>query len=82
MKIAKRRTLDEISADDWRKFAEDIEMRPPYVKRRVSEIAQAILEKVGTSLEALALPEDRARLATSYANTIKSRASSVLEALK
>jgi serine/threonine-protein kinase HipA len=82
MKIAKRRTLDEISADDWSKFAEDIEMRPPYVKRRVSEIAQAILEKVGTSLEALALPEDRARLATSYANTLKSRASSVLEALK
>ncbi len=82
MKIAKRRTLDEISADDWSKFAEDIEMRPPYVKRRVGEIAQAILEKVGTSLEALALPEDRARLATSYANTVKSRASSVLEALK
>jgi len=82
MKIAKRRTLDEISADDWSKFAGDIEMRPPYVKQRVGEIAQAILEKVGTSLEALALPEDRARLATSYANTLKSRASSVLEALK
>ena len=82
MKIAKRRTLDEIGAADWSKFASEIEMRPPYVKRRVGEIAQAILDKVETSLQALALPEDRARFAMGYANTIKMRASNVLETLK
>ena len=82
MKIAKRRTLDEIGAADWSKFADEIEMRPPYVKRRVGEIAQAILDKVETSLEALALPEDRARFAMGYASTIKMRASNVLETLK
>ena len=82
MKIAKRRTLDEIGAADWSKFADEIEMRPPYVKRRVGEIAQAIFDKVETSLEALALPEDRARFAMDYANTIKMRTSNVLETLK
>ena len=82
MKIAKRRTLDEIGAADWSKFASEIEMRPPYVKRRVGEIAQAILDKVETSLQALALPEDRVRFAIGYANTIKMRASNVLETLK
>lgn len=82
MKIAKRRTLDEIGAADWSKFAEEIEMRPPYVRRRASEIAQAILGKVQTSLEALALPKNRAPFAMGYANTLKSRASSVLDALK
>ena len=82
MKIAKRRTLSEIGAADWSKFSDEIGMRPPYVKRRVSEIAQAILDKVETSLQALALPEDRARFAMGYASTIKTRASNVLETLK
>ena len=82
MKIAKRRTLNEIGAADWSKFAEDIEMRPPYVMRRVSKIAQAVLDHLGTSLAALALPEHRNRIVTHYANTLKSRASSVLKSLK
>lgn len=82
MKVAKRRTLDEISAADWSKFADEIEMRPPYVRRRVGEIAEVIAGSLDKSLSSLSLPEDRNALARGYAETIRARASSVLESLK
>jgi len=79
MKIAKRRTLEEVFPEDWNKFASEIEMRPPYVRRRVSEIAQAIAETVDAALASLALPQKRNALAKTYADMIKARTSSVLD---
>lgn len=81
MKIAKRRTLEDITATDWAKFASEIEMRPPYVRRRVGEMAQTIVESIDTVLASLALPKDRNILAKIYADMIRDRASSVLETL-
>lgn len=73
MKIAKRRTLEDINAADWSKFAEDIGMRAPFVKRRVKEIAEAISSNLESTLVSLELVDDRLKIAKSYADTIKGR---------
>jgi len=77
MKIAKRRTLDEIYPADWSKFAEDIGMRPPFVRKRVQDIAAAITMKIDSTIQDLALPDDRRAFAQAYGNAIKQRAISV-----
>lgn len=43
MKIARRATIEEFRADTWNKFAADIGMAPPFVTRRVKEIAAAMI---------------------------------------
>lgn len=59
MKIGGRRTLEEIYPADLDKFAKDIEIRAPFVRRRIREIAEAIIEESGSVVSTLALPSDR-----------------------
>lgn len=79
MKIAKRRTLEEIYPADWSNFAEDIGMRAPFVRRRVEEIATAILGSLDKALNDLGLPLDRHGIATNYSSMIQKRASFTAE---
>jgi serine/threonine-protein kinase HipA len=79
MKVAKRRTLEEIHSADWSKFAEDIDMRPPFVRRRVKEIAAAVLGSLDKVLNDLDLPPDRHGIATNYTSMIQKRASFTAE---
>ena len=46
MKIAKRATLEEIGAATWPAFAEDIGLAAPFVRRRVRELADAVVAQV------------------------------------
>lgn len=39
MRVGKRSTLDDFRPDTWDQFAESIGIRPPYVRRRVAEVA-------------------------------------------
>ncbi len=81
MKVAKRRTLEEIHHADWSKFAEDIGMRAPFVRRRVSERAVAISDKLESALDALDLTQDRYEIAAGYFEAIQARAKYVLASL-
>ncbi len=78
MKVAKRRTLEEIHPADWSKFAEDIGMRPPFVRRRVKEIAVAISDNLESALNTLDLTQDRYEIAAGYLKAIQARAKYVL----
>ena len=44
MRIARRATLEEIGAATWPAFAEDIGLAGPFVRRRVKEIAEAVID--------------------------------------
>lgn len=81
MKIAKRRTLDEIYPAEWSKFAEDIGMSPPFVRKRVQDIASAITVKMDSTVQDLALANDRRAFAQAYGNAIKERAGMVQDSL-
>jgi serine/threonine-protein kinase HipA len=79
MKIARRATLEEIGQTTWTAFAEDIGLNDRFVRRRVAELAEAVLA------QAPSLPDD-ARLAAlhvpalrDYAATIARRAERVAQ---
>ncbi|MEZ5933781.1 MAG: type II toxin-antitoxin system HipA family toxin [Alphaproteobacteria bacterium] len=44
MKIARRGTLADLKPGDWDSFAKDAGLAPPFVRRRVTELADAALE--------------------------------------
>lgn len=81
MKIGGRRTLEEIYPADFDRFARDIEFRAPYIRKRVKEIAVAVLDKSDAALLGLAFSPARFAIASSYAATIKARADAVLKML-
>lgn len=74
MKIGNKSTLDELYGADWINFAEDISMRAPFVRRRVSQIAHAIIASAETALDDLDLSDDRRQIAKSYKDRIEMRA--------
>ena len=45
MKIAKRATLEEVGAATWPAFAEDVGLARPFVQRRVTELADAVVAR-------------------------------------
>jgi serine/threonine-protein kinase HipA len=45
MTIAKRETLDEIGPATWPAFAKEIGLAAPFVRRRVGELAEAVVER-------------------------------------
>jgi len=81
MKMGGCRTLEEIYPADLDKFAEDIEIRAPFVRRRMGEIAEAIIEKSGSVVSTLELPPARDTLMNSICDTVTGRAKSLLERL-
>ena len=44
MKIARRGTLADLKPGDWDSFAKEVGLAPPFVRRRVTELADAALE--------------------------------------
>lgn len=82
MKIGGRRTLEEIYPPDLEKFATDIEIRAPFVRRRMGEIAEAVLEQSQSVMAALALPSDRQTLLREICDIVIARAKLLLDRLK
>jgi serine/threonine-protein kinase HipA len=70
MKIAKRTTLEEVGPETWPAFAEDIGLAAPFVRRRVRELAAAVVAQVPSipgspglaGLDEAALTEHSARI--------------------
>ena len=79
MKIGGCRTLGEIRPAYLEKFARDIEIRAPFIRKRLGEIAEAIIEKADATLDAIALPEERQATAEAYSILIQKRANAAKE---
>ncbi|MCY3996541.1 MAG: type II toxin-antitoxin system HipA family toxin [Rhodobacter sp.] len=79
MKIGGCRTLGEIRPAHLEKFARDIEIRAPFIRKRLGEIAEAIIEKADATLDAIALPEERQATAEAYSILIQKRANAAKE---
>ena len=56
MRIGGRRTLEELRAGDWDRFARTAGLAAPYVRRRVRELAERATECADPVAEALSLP--------------------------
>jgi serine/threonine-protein kinase HipA len=81
MKIGGRRTLEEIYPADLDKFAKDIEIRAPFVRKRMREIAEAIIEQSDGVAAALKLPNDRRQRLNEICDNVRGRAKSLLDRL-
>ncbi len=81
MKIGGRRTLEEIHPADLEKFAKDIEIRAPFVRRRMGEMANAIVEQSAGVVSALALPRDRQAVSEAIRHTTVERARLIMDRL-
>ncbi len=82
MKIGGRRTLEEIYSADLDKFAKDIEIRAPFVRKRMGEIANAIMNKTDGVASALALTSGRRSILQTISDAIIKRSTSVLSRLE
>jgi len=81
MKIGGRSTLEELHPGDFDKFAKDIRIRAPFIRQRLGEIANSILEQAEKAISSLKLPNDRVVFATTFGNRIQVRARAVLKML-
>ncbi len=82
MKIGGRRVLEEVYPADLEKFAKDIQVRAPFIRKRTGEIAGAIVERSGGVVSTLALPSDRQTVLHEIRDTIVGRAQLLLSRLK
>lgn len=81
MKIGGRRTLEEIYPADLDKFAKDIEIRAPFIRKRMVEVAEAVIEQSDGVMSALDLPPDRQSVVHSIRHSIVGRAQLLLDRL-
>jgi serine/threonine-protein kinase HipA len=49
MKIARRARLEDLSARDWAKFAEETGLTEPYIRRRAASLADQVIAKAPQS---------------------------------
>jgi len=82
MKIGGHCTLEEIHSADLEKFAAEIEIRAPFVRRRMNEIASAILERSSGVMSGLRLRPERRAIAEMIKDGILRRADLVLSHLE
>jgi serine/threonine-protein kinase HipA len=77
MKIAKRATLDEIGPATWPAFAHDIGLAGPYVRRRVTELAEAVMAQAPSIPDRPALAVLDRHASRDYSTLIVARAERV-----
>ena len=77
MTIARRATLDEITPKTWQAFAEDIGLAGSFVRRRVEELAEAVVGQTPSIPESLALAGLDIAALRQYSSLIVSRAERV-----
>ena len=81
MKIAKRRTLEEIGVTAWKEFAAEIGMTAPFVRARVRDIAERVRDSVGSLAGELTAPGLEAAAFGDFAKVIADRADRALKML-
>ena len=77
MRIAKRATLEEIGPATWPAFAEDIGLASPFVRRRVAELADAVLAQAASICDSPVFATLDVTALRDYAALIGSRAEQV-----
>ena len=77
MRIAKRATLEETGPATWPAFAEDIGLASPFVRRRVAELADAVLAQAASICDSPAFATSDVTALRDYAALIGSRAEQV-----
>jgi serine/threonine-protein kinase HipA len=77
MKIAKKDTLEGIGPATWSAFSEDAGLAAPFVRRRVKELADAIVASAPRVAEQTALASLDHDALSGYASVIVSRAERV-----
>jgi len=77
MRIAKRATLEDIGPTTWPAFAEDIGLATPFVRRRVTELAEAVLAQAASIGDSPAFVASDVTALRDYAALIASRAERV-----
>lgn len=77
MRIAKRATLEEIGSTTWPEFAADVGLGAPFVRRRVVELAEAVMAQARGVAERPALIGLDRNALTNYSTLLVSRAESV-----
>lgn len=82
MKIAKKATLEEIGPTAWPAFAEDAGLAAPFVRRRVGELAAAVLAQAAPVSRSPALAGLDADALQRYSSFIVSRAEQVARTAK
>lgn len=82
MKIAKKATLEEIGPTAWPAFAEDAGLAAPFVRRRVGELAAAVLAQAAPVSRSPALAGLDADALQTYSAFIVSRAERVARTAK
>jgi serine/threonine-protein kinase HipA len=55
MKIARRARIEEVGPSTWPAFAEDVGLAAPFVRRRVAELADAVITQAPSTLDSPAV---------------------------
>ncbi len=74
MKIAKCATLEEIDDSTWPKFAADVGLAAPFVRRRIKELAAAVADSASSVAAQIAMPGLSEADLTRFANLVTTRA--------
>ena len=77
MRIGRSATLEEIGPETWPAFARDAELAVPYVRRRVTHLADAAIAAIDSAAYQRALDRLNNDALANYAALIKSRAERV-----
>lgn len=77
MKIAKCATLEEIDDDTWPKFAADAGLGAPFVRKRVKELAAAVVESASDVAISVAMPGLSEADVTRFAALVDERATAL-----
>jgi serine/threonine-protein kinase HipA len=78
MKIAKRGTLEEMGSAAWPEFAASVGLGPPFVRRRVMELADGVVAAAPEVAERLTGRALNAAALETFASLVASRAERVL----
>lgn len=74
MRIAGRATLEEIGPTTWQRFAEDVGLAAPFVRRRVRELSDGVIAQVASIPAITPLAALDAAALSNYAALVSSRA--------
>ncbi len=81
MKIARRGTLADLKTGDWDSFAKEAGLAQPFVRRRVIELADAVLESRTQVVEGLTRSPASGRALQGHGSRIEQRAAALVKAV-
>lgn len=77
MRIAGQATLEEIEARHWGRFAEETGLTEPFIRRRVNELAELVLDQAGSVMSDFELEAGEREAMSKFAELVSKRAESL-----